>query len=888
MSDLLERFAAEARDLVTGLVTSLLAIEKAPDDTGLIEELFRAMHTLKGTSGIFDLAPLTQLTHHAEDLLDTRRNDGSPLSAEEIDALLEATDLLVDWVDALESAGALPDDAAAMGRERAMVLESLLGGAEGGDAAEDAGAEAAAAPVDTEAALALLDPVKDALLDGFVPEDGAAYIALRYTPLADVFFEGSDPLLTWLRVPGLAAWRVFARADWPEIEAFDPYDCNLVFVGIADADEAELVHHFRYASDQIALSALDLSAVAAPGRAVPAGAAESGGEAAAPAAAAVAAALAAGADWTPPEDTPEPSDEAVALATELIIAQRTLLASGAESEDQPARGGSIARTLRNIAASLPGRIRIDPQRCEAAAGDAEALGRIAGEMLSALASADRDAGAGLPEESTAAAPAAGQTAAAPAAPKAASAEPRSAPSTPAGAPASAAASPAPGPAPSPAEPRKAQPVAVADTPASAEAPAEAGPAASEAGDSGTGAQREKAAPKSYVRIDEARLDLLMNLVGELVVAKNALPYLSRRASEVYNCVELAGEIDAQYAVVDRLAHEMQSELLQLRMLPMSQVLDRFPRLVRDTARKLRKQISLTMTGGDVEVDKSIVESLSDPLIHIVRNSLDHGLETPEERLAFGKAEVGTLCITVRNAADQVVVEISDDGRGIDPERVKRKALERGLISAEEAGTLSDEAAQALIFRAGFSTNDTVTDLSGRGVGMDVVQTSINRVGGRVGLSSELGRGTTIRLSLPLSLAISRIVVVAIGKALYGIPMEIISEMISVPQTEIQRLQGGEAFMLRGQVVPLIRLAPLFDRAAAKDEKKTDETIVVTAVDNDLFGFVVDDLRDRMETIVKPLDGILSGLPGFIGTSLMGDGRVLLVINPEDLFLAHAA
>ncbi|MEM1384792.1 MAG: chemotaxis protein CheW, partial [Pseudomonadota bacterium] len=239
-------------------------------------------------------------------------------------------------------------------------------------------------------------------------------------------------------------------------------------------------------------------------------------------------------------------------------------------------------------------------------------------------------------------------------------------------------------------------------------------------------------------------------------------------------------------------------------------------------------------------------------------------------------------------ADQIIVKVADDGRGVNREKVKRKALERGLITAEEATTMSDEAVVELIFRPGFSTNTDVTDLSGRGVGMDVAVTTIRGMGGKLQVTSDEGKGTTVRLSLPLSMAISRLVVVKVGSALYGIPMDMIFQMVRVMPDEVKLVQGREVIVLRGEIVPLIRLQRIFNGAkgAAKRAEGPD-AVVVTASGNQLFGFVVDDLQERMETIVKPLEGVVSGLPGFVGTSLMGDGRVLLVLNPEEMAHAHA-
>ncbi|MDO9141779.1 MAG: ATP-binding protein, partial [Methylobacter sp.] len=250
-------------------------------------------------------------------------------------------------------------------------------------------------------------------------------------------------------------------------------------------------------------------------------------------------------------------------------------------------------------------------------------------------------------------------------------------------------------------------------------------------------------PKT-LKVDQDKIDNLMGLIGEMVVAKNSLPYLASRAETQYGVRELGREIKTQYAVINRIAEEMQDAIMQVRMMPMSFVFQRFPRLVRDTSRKLGKEVNLVLEGENTEADKNIVEALADPLIHIVRNSLDHGIETPEVRRAAGKPPAGRLTIRATQEADRVHIEISDDGKGIDPIIIKRKAYEKGIIDEVTMERLSDQEAVNLVFAAGFSTAEVISDLSGRGVGMDVVRSAVEKVNGTVSLESELGKGTLIR------------------------------------------------------------------------------------------------------------------------------------------------
>jgi len=378
----------------------------------------------------------------------------------------------------------------------------------------------------------------------------------------------------------------------------------------------------------------------------------------------------------------------------------------------------------------------------------------------------------------------------------------------------------------------------------------------------------------------------MNLIGELVVSKNALPFLARRAEEVHGCREMAREIKEQYAVINRLAQEMQGAIMQVSMIPVSEVFDRFPRLVRDIARKLDKQVELVIDGGDAAADKAIIEALGDPLLHIVRNALDHGVESPSQRKQAGKPPHGTLRLAAHQDGDQVVIEVSDDGHGIDPARIRQSAIDKGVVDASQAARLSDQEAVNLIFHAGFSTASEISDLSGRGVGMDVVRTTADRLGGSVGVTSRPGEGTCVRLSLPLSMAVTHVMMVEVCGTLFGIPMDAVAETVRVPRDRIRKIRQAEAFVLRDAVVPLVRLADLLgmDAASPMDASggNAAEAVLVVRVAGATAGLVVDRFREGNDVILKPLDGILAGLPGYAGTALLGDGRVLPVLNLKEL------
>ena len=392
-----------------------------------------------------------------------------------------------------------------------------------------------------------------------------------------------------------------------------------------------------------------------------------------------------------------------------------------------------------------------------------------------------------------------------------------------------------------------------------------------------------ASPQKVLKVGQEKIDRLMELIGEMVVAKNSLPYLAQRAEEVFQQRELAREIKAQYAVINRIADDLQHAIMQVRMLPVGAVFQRFGRLIRDISRKLGKEVNLVVEGEDTEADKNVIESLADPLIHILRNSLDHGIELPAVRRAAGKAPAGTIRIVARQESDRVIIEIQDDGAGVDAARVRNKAVERGLISADQADTLSDDDAVQLIFLPGFSTADEISDLSGRGVGMDVVRTAIERINGGVELSSVQGKGTTLRLSLPLSMAVTTVMVVESAGRRLGVPMDLIVETVRIPACDIHHFKQARTTVLRGRVVPLRALNDLLALDAAPMLNEAGElAVLVIRHDNESVGLLVDHFHGASDIILKPLEGVLAGLIGFAGTALMGDGGVLMVLNPKEL------
>lgn len=405
----------------------------------------------------------------------------------------------------------------------------------------------------------------------------------------------------------------------------------------------------------------------------------------------------------------------------------------------------------------------------------------------------------------------------------------------------------------------------------------AGPMIAAMGDAAP--DRAEATGERTLRVEQGKVDTLMNLVGELTVAKNALPFLARDAEVRFGSRELSREIKDKYAVIDRIARQLQNAVMDIRMMPVSDLFKRFPRLVRDIARKQDKKVRLVIEGETTEADKNIIEALAEPLTHVLRNSLDHGIEPAQARTAAGKAEIATLRLCAFQDGDSVVIEVIDDGRGIDPHKVRAKAVERGLLDAERAAQLSDAQTMQLVFLPGFSTAEAISDLSGRGVGMDAVRTVVERFGGQVTLDSRPGHGTTVQMKLPLSMAVTRVLTVEMAGQLYGVPMDLVVETVRIKPQAIRRFKASEAVVLRDQVVPIARLRTML---AMEEHRPPLESVLILRVANALVGLVIDDFGTGMDIILKPFSGILTNLSGFSGTAVLGDGRVLLVLNLKEI------
>ncbi len=382
------------------------------------------------------------------------------------------------------------------------------------------------------------------------------------------------------------------------------------------------------------------------------------------------------------------------------------------------------------------------------------------------------------------------------------------------------------------------------------------------------------AESASIRVGISKVDSLLNLVGELVITQSML----KRFGESYN-PELIDELRDGLNQLERHTRELQESAMQIRMLPIKSSFSRFPRLVRDLSNTLEKKIDLVMSGENTEVDKTVLEKLSDPLVHLVRNSLDHGIEMPEVRKANGKPETGTLTLSASHQGGNVVIEVEDDGAGLNRDRILQKAIEKNLIAAGD--NLSDERIDNLIFHPGFSTAEAVSDVSGRGVGMDVVRRNILDLGGRIRVQSRPGLGTTLRISLPLTLAILDGQLVRVGDEVYVISLLSIIETVQLQRSHIKSISGkGEVYLMREQYIPVVRASDQFGIRSA-DEAEADLLVVVEA-ENIRFGILVNELLEQQQIVIKSIEKNYKKVPGLTGATILGDGRVALILDVPGL------
>lgn len=663
MDDLLKHFITEAHELIQQATDDLLALERDPQAAAPMNSAFRAVHTLKGSVGLFDFAPMGLALHAAEDLLGALKEKRTSIDAHAIDILLTCLGQIERWVAEIEQAGQLPTGAADEGYRLARALRSLLD--------EPPIQTAVAIPEAEHEWIKELFTQESRNLVGLRPQN-APIVAIRYIPRTDSFFAGDDPIALLRSVPDLLALRVKNRDPWPPAAEFDPFACNLRIEALTGAEIESVKAVFRFVPDQVVIH-------------------------------------------------------------------------------------EITRSV-----------------------ESEVLGTVLNEATSRI------------------------------------------------------------------------PIGATET-----------------------------AGTRTLRVDATRIDRLADLIGEMVIAKNALGHLAGQISDGLDGKHLAQSLLANHAAIERLVTEMHGAVMNVRMMPMRDIFRRFPRAVREIAGQLGRAIDFTMEGEEVQADKAIVEGLFEPLLHLLRNAVGHGAEPEHLRVEAGKSAKTRIVLRALRDGDRVRVEVEDDGRGVDPATIRETARQRGISSEENLVRLSDAEVVNLIFAPGFSTASEVTDLSGRGVGMDAVRSAVERLGGQTNVQSLQGRGTTISLSLPSTIVMTKVMVVRLANELYGIPLDGIIETTFVPSSRILAIGTSEAFVLRDKTLPLLRLADLLEVPRLSVPSQVLK-VMVMALGDELVGIAVDGLDQRMDVLMRPMTGILAGMPGVIGTTLLGDGKVLMILDVPEL------
>ncbi len=386
-----------------------------------------------------------------------------------------------------------------------------------------------------------------------------------------------------------------------------------------------------------------------------------------------------------------------------------------------------------------------------------------------------------------------------------------------------------------------------------------------------------------IRVDVERLDQLLNIVSELVLGRNRLAQVNTEMQVEHEGTKLAKDLFEAYRQIDLMTTELQLAVMKTRMIKIGKVFNKYPRVVRDLCRETKKDIQLLIYGEDTELDKTLIEEINDPLVHLIRNAVDHGIETPQERVAKGKNPQGTVILAAEHEGNNINITIQDDGKGMDPEVIKRKAIEKGLITKEKANDLNKNEIFNLIFLPGFSTAEKITNISGRGVGMDVVKTNVTKLRGTIQIDSEVGKGTKIVIKLPLTLAIIQGLLVRVKTETVVIPLSSVIEVVRVAPEEIYTINQNEVIRIRNSVLSLLRVEDiLYDDLPEDDNDKKWQYVVIISAGDRKFGIRVDELIGQKEIVIKSLGSYLGNIEGLAGATIMGDGKVVMILDIGDL------
>ncbi len=910
MNPLLEQFLSESRETLQSAGSKLMQLENEPKNVEAMTELFRLVHTLKGNSGLFDFPEMTRVLHAAEDLMDAVRGGKVPYSMSLADQLLDAMDFIDILCTEIETGGKIDLSHAGESVQLAEKLRHMIGQRDKADSREKEVCQPAvqgcqSPPVNTpeddftEHLAPIPEPVRMAAFRSAM--QGKPLYWLTYAPSEGCFFQGDDPFYQARHTPGLVWSGITHREPWPKLTTFDAYRCMLDFHILSDASLPELQDVYRYLLDQVQIVPVphfsliffqgdpngglvyddfisDAILFLAQGdRQQLQRNTQSMLELSNPdlwlssalrwlrvlldfpetESAVIEAMISSLRSLTPPDfqnrrtaTMPEHPDETQtampstqekgdfdSLPSEIRDALAVLVAAQAEVLSLPDETPFPVGRIRGGAAALSG--------CLQASGRADLLAELSTVTEKAISTGSTTLLRSWLNDTF-----------------------RQLLTIP--------------------YPRKdTTPVEQHDSVKHQDVtPAQqlSNMPASEEGDIPFRRRAEDTIiGAKTLKVDQVKIDRLMNLIGEMVVAKNALPYLAGRAESVFGVRDLSRDIKAEYAVINRIAEEMQYSIMQVRMMPVSFIFQRFPRLVRDISHRLGKEVKLVLEGEETEADKNIIEAIGDPLIHIVRNSLDHGIELPAVRSAAGKPAAGTLTIRARQESDRVTIEIIDDGKGIDPEAIKQKALEKGMIDEEQMMGITEQEAVNLVFAAGFSTAEEVSDLSGRGVGMDVVRSTVEKINGTLSLESKINKGTRLCLSLPLSMAVTNVMIVESDNQIFGVPIDAVIETVRMPRKDIRTIKNCWTTVLRGRIIPLKALNTLLGLSRPQKANDEDElAVLVVSHRGEAVGILVDHFRETVDIILKPMTGVLSGLAAYSGSALLGDGSVLMILNIKEI------
>lgn len=861
-------FVIEAREHLETIEPTLLDLEKEPDNLGLLDEIFRPMHSLKGASGFLGLNRMNRLAHKGESVLDELRKGQIRVTPEIMDLILKTTDMLKDMVESLEIHG----------HEGERDIETLLGHLDAllTQSAAPAPGAAPAPPAQDNGSYRI--SIKDSC-----PLPPYALSIINDEHLSD-FIEEAQEIIESLNQ---ALVRVEKDPDDLDLindlfRYFHNLKGNSGIIGYAELNEltheAEtFLNGARKGEYRLSRGSVDLLLSVVDGleellRRIDV---QRGEVMPVPTTLLTDALRDAQACGGGEDCFLEPEPVAPALPVQTVDQEDVHIFEQTVTQQL----GNMRMALEHLGADPGQRDYIDSLyrslsslQNSAAYMNIEDL-RVYAERTGGLVGQARDTGldfslmlgmleqeVGILEEMVAKALAVLQAVPDPSSPPAQAVHAVvEAPATPTGR------------------------TADGQCP-----PVDLGEGADDAGSARSSteeAQKNKDKGKksaSTIRVEHAKLDHLMNLIGELIINRNRFAMLAKALETGEDAHSIAMHLTETTYSMSRISDDLQDTIMHVRMMPVQTVFSKFPRLIRDLSRKSGKQVELITEGEETELDKSVIEVIGDPLVHLLRNSVDHGLEKAEVRAAAGKSETGRVWLRAFHKGNSVLIEVEDDGKGIDPEVMRRKALEKGIITEDDARNMDDRTARELIFAPGFSTAAQVTDISGRGVGMDVVRNNIKELKGSVQVHSEIGKGSKFILTLPLTLAIIDALMVEVAGNIYAIPLDAVSETTKISASKVTVINRRKATTLRGDVLGLVELGELLDLPPNQDERSL-LPIVILNINDRRLGLVVDQLLQRQDVVIKSMGEYLGDIHGISGATIMGDGSVILILDPHEIY-----